>query len=68
MKGFGKTALVICIVVGAISLIPIFTGNQSETANGIVVLGSCLGGILMSCLLIAVADIRDILLRREIGQ
>jgi uncharacterized integral membrane protein len=63
MKGFGKTLLILCIIGGAISLLAIFGGNQYETANGVVVFGSALAGMLMYCILITLADIREIIKR-----
>jgi uncharacterized integral membrane protein len=59
MRGFGQTLLVLCIISGAISVFAIFGGNQYETANGVVFFGSALGGMLMSCVLITLVDIRD---------
>ncbi len=67
MKALGITLLVFCIIGGAISVLCIFTGNQYESANGVVVFGSAIGGIVMSCVLIALAEIIDILYRIESG-
>ena len=59
MRRFGQTLLVFCIISGAISVFAILGGNEYETANGTVFFGSALGGMLMSCVLITLVDIRD---------
>lgn len=59
MRSFGITLLVLALISGAISLIAVFTGNQYETANGVVFFGSAIGSAVLSCILVVLADIRE---------
>jgi uncharacterized integral membrane protein len=59
VRGFGQTLLILCIIIAAVSVLAIFTGNQYETTNGIVFFGSALVGMIMSGVLITLVDIRN---------
>jgi len=65
MRAFATLTLILSALGGAISLFAIFGGNTSESANGTVAFGSAVGGILMSCVVILLAEIRDHLKARE---
>jgi hypothetical protein len=61
MKGFAIFILVLCVIGALIGFMMMTIGNNLEATQGAGLLGSGITGILLSCVVIALADIRKAL-------
>ncbi len=61
MKGFAISVLVLCAIASLVGLVMAILGNAMEEVRGATYLGSGVTGILLCCVVIVLADIREAL-------
>jgi hypothetical protein len=64
MKGFAIFILVLCVISALLGLAMSLLGNGAEEVQGATYLGSGITGILLSCVVIALTDIRTSLQKK----
>ena len=59
MKSFAGVLMMVSIVMGVLGVIMAVTGNASESLDGAFLMGSAVSGVLFSCVLMVLVDIRE---------